>query len=128
MKISFRIECPFCYWGHEWRDGYVNMGWIALKCNHCEQKFFTKIAIPTVKISTLKHLPENVPCSATEEAKEFTMAKYICRNCGKVVLSISVQDEQQQEGWAGVLSQHLAEHGNNVNPAFVKQYYERKVE
>ena len=70
MKILFRLECPFCHWGHEWRDDYVNMGWLKLQCAHCGEKFFTKIAIPSVKVSTCKSLPEGVPCFTTEEAKE----------------------------------------------------------
>ena len=69
MKISFRIECPSCHWGHEWRDEYINMGWIALKCSHCDSRFFTKISIPTVDVSLVGFLPEGVPCFTTPEAK-----------------------------------------------------------
>jgi len=62
MKITFRLECPWCNWGVAWSDNFVNMGWIKLKCSHCDKDFFTKIAITGVKIETEKELPEDVPC------------------------------------------------------------------
>jgi hypothetical protein len=62
MKIAFRLECPSCKWGHEWRQEYVNMGWLELYCSHCDKNFFAKISIPTVNVETAVDLPEGVPC------------------------------------------------------------------
>ncbi len=63
MKISFRIECPYCHWGHIWSDNFVNMGWLGLKCAHCESDFFTKIEVTGVSIQTNTKLPNGVPCA-----------------------------------------------------------------
>ena len=60
MKISFRLECPHCKWGHPWHDKYVNMGWVNLTCHHCEKKFYTKIAITGVDVNTQKEPPEEL--------------------------------------------------------------------
>lgn len=57
MKINFRLECPHCEWGVQWRDAYVNQGWVKLKCTHCDEDFYTKISIPTVDIKTSKIQP-----------------------------------------------------------------------
>ena len=69
MKIAFRLECPFCKWGHEWRDEYVNMGWVSLICFHCGKKFYSKISIPSIDVSIEQFLPSGVPCQATPEVK-----------------------------------------------------------
>ena len=69
MKILFRIECPLCKWGHEWRDDYVNMGWLKLRCAHCGEEFYVKVTIPSVDISISKKLPKDVPCFTMPEAK-----------------------------------------------------------
>jgi len=58
MKIAFRLECPHCKWGHEWRDQYVNQGWIKLECGHCEKEFFAKIHIPVVQVETSATTPD----------------------------------------------------------------------
>lgn len=58
MKIAFRIECPHCKWGVEWRNDYVNQGWISLTCSHCTEEFFTKIHIPVVSVEIQKEKPE----------------------------------------------------------------------
>lgn len=58
MKIAFRIECPHCHWGMEWKDNYVNQGWISLTCNHCKEESFTKIDIPIVNVKTQSEPPE----------------------------------------------------------------------
>lgn len=58
MKIAFRIECPHCTWGYEWRNDFVNQGWLALTCKHCEQEFFAKVSIPTVSVETKSNQPE----------------------------------------------------------------------
>lgn len=64
MKIAFRIECPHCKWGYEWRDSYVNQGWLEAECAHCGENFFFKISIPTVDVQTSPGLPE---CMQKEE-------------------------------------------------------------
>ena len=61
MKITFRLECPHCKWGHEWRNDFVNMGWLELFCNHCDKSFFAKISIPEVKVETSPNIPDDVP-------------------------------------------------------------------
>ena len=61
MKITFRIECPHCHWGHPFRDGYVNMGWLEVECTHCGERFFTKVTVTGVNVETEKALPEGVP-------------------------------------------------------------------
>jgi DNA-directed RNA polymerase subunit RPC12/RpoP len=62
VKISFRIECPYCNWGHNWSNNYVNQGWLALECFHCGKQFYNKITITGVNIETTKELPVDVPC------------------------------------------------------------------
>jgi superfamily II DNA helicase RecQ len=61
VKFAFRIECPVCKWGHEFRDSYVNMGFLKGKCSHCESDFFFKITVTGVAVETLKELPPDVP-------------------------------------------------------------------
>jgi hypothetical protein len=58
VKLTFRIECPHCNWGVEFRDSYVNQGWLRLHCNHCDKEFFNKITVTGVKVETQKELPE----------------------------------------------------------------------
>ena len=59
--LNFRLECPKCKWGHEFRDSYVNQGWIKLHCTHCENEFWTKIAVTGIKIEIEQDLPEGAP-------------------------------------------------------------------
>jgi ribosomal protein L33 len=70
MKITFRLECSRCGWGHEWSDNYVNMGWLVMRCSHCEEKFYTKIDVTGVSINSQTELPEGQPCTTLQEAKE----------------------------------------------------------
>ncbi len=67
MKLAFRIECPRCHYGYEWRDAYVNQGWLELRCNHCDEMFYTKINIPTVSVETSAERPD---CMAIRRYKE----------------------------------------------------------
>ena len=60
MKLAFRIECPHCKWGYPWSDTLVNMGWVYLVCQHCNEKFYTKISIPSVNVECEKDMP-NLP-------------------------------------------------------------------
>lgn len=66
MKITFRLECPYCRQSHEWSNNYVNMGWIALRCTHCFGRFFAKVSIPIVNTETAKSLLEDIPCQTME--------------------------------------------------------------
>lgn len=66
MKIAFRLECPACHWGHEWRDDYVNQGWLELVCSHCEKSFFVKITIPSIAVEVCLDRPE-APVAALEK-------------------------------------------------------------
>jgi hypothetical protein len=63
MKLAFRIECPHCKWGVEFRDSYVNQGWLELECYHCDNAFFTKVSVPEVKIEIEKEMAEGLPCT-----------------------------------------------------------------
>ena len=58
MQIPLRIQCPNCNWGYEFKNKLINMGWIKLKCNHCDGEFFTKITINDFKIETQEEIPE----------------------------------------------------------------------
>lgn len=62
MMFTFRIECPKCKWGHEFRDSYVNQGWLKLCCSHCDNEFFTKITVSGVNVDTRQELPDGMPC------------------------------------------------------------------
>jgi hypothetical protein len=70
MKIAFRIECPHCHWGSPWSDNYVNMGWVKLRCGHCDEEFYTKITINNVDIAISKELPSGRPCQSVERSHE----------------------------------------------------------
>lgn len=69
MKLPFRIECPHCNWGHEWRNDYVNQGWLKMRCSHCEETFVTKIIVNLVDVEVKKELVGDVPCMTLPEAK-----------------------------------------------------------
>ena len=49
---------PYLSLGQEWRDSYVNQGWLALACHHCGKKFYTKISIPTIDVQVQLEDPE----------------------------------------------------------------------
>lgn len=73
MKIAFRIECPHCRWGIEWKDNYVNQGWVALTCHHCKKESFTKIYIPIVNVETQIEPPDycvNIKNGVDDASKE----------------------------------------------------------
>jgi len=59
MLLTFRIECPKCKWGVEFKDRYANAGWLTLRCHHCDNEFYTKITISGVKVETCQELPED---------------------------------------------------------------------
>jgi hypothetical protein len=80
MKITFRLECPFCNWGTPWSDGYVNMGWIKLICGHCSEEFYVKIAINDINVEISKELPPNVVCQGIPKGIKSGLPK-MCQ-CG----------------------------------------------
>ena len=65
--LNFRIECPKCKWGHPFHDSYVNQGWLKLECAHCENQFFTKIAVTGISVAIEQELPEGQPCHTLEK-------------------------------------------------------------
>jgi hypothetical protein len=69
MKITFRIECPQCHWGHDLRDDYVNEGFLKGKCQHCGNVFFFKVAVMGMTVEVSQELPKGVPCRTLPEAK-----------------------------------------------------------
>ena len=66
MMLTFRIECPKCGWGHEFRDSYINRGWLELCCSHCENEFFAKVTVSGVNVDVQQKLPEGAPCEKVE--------------------------------------------------------------
>jgi hypothetical protein len=73
--MTFRIECPQCHWGHEFKDSYINDGFLKGKCAHCGNEFFFKITVSGIQIDVSQTFPEGIPCKTLDEAKnEQTMA------------------------------------------------------
>jgi len=69
MQTTFRIECPKCHWGHEFKDSYINMGFLKGKCSHCGNDFFFKVAVSGIQVDVLQDLPGDVPCMTLDGAK-----------------------------------------------------------
>lgn len=67
MQLAFRIECPACKWGQEFRNSYINKGWLQLTCRHCNKTFFTKVTITGVKIETQPEQPNGLPITKVGE-------------------------------------------------------------
>ena len=84
MKLVFRIECPYCHWGIEFKNSYINQGWVRVKCDHCGEQSYTKIAVTGIKIETEKELPEGAPgkmkkCSkCDEDAGPYDVPEPLC--------------------------------------------------
>jgi hypothetical protein len=70
MQATFRIECPKCLWGHEFKDSYINMGFLKGKCQHCGNEFFFKITVAGVNVEVSQELPEGVPCATLPEVED----------------------------------------------------------
>ena len=70
MKMTFRLECPQCHWGHEFSNDYINMGYLKGKCAHCENEFYFKVTVMGVNIEISQNLPDNVPCMTLAEVKD----------------------------------------------------------
>lgn len=62
MKISFRVECPFCKWGYKILSSHINQGYLKTVCLHCRNRFYFKIAITGVQIDVQKELTNDIPC------------------------------------------------------------------
>ena len=60
--MTFRIECPKCHWGYEFKDSFINKGFLKGKCQHCENEFFFKITVTGVNVEVTQELPEDTPC------------------------------------------------------------------
>lgn len=81
MQMTFRIECPKCHWGHEFKDQYINMGFLKGRCDHCKNDFFFKVAVSGVQVDVLQDLSEGVPCQTLDEAKTATADPNKLRHC-----------------------------------------------
>ena len=68
--MTFRIECPRCHWGHEFRDSYINKGFLKGVCQHCGNIFFFKITVMGVDVQICQELPkEDTPYETLPEAR-----------------------------------------------------------
>lgn len=72
MKFVFRVECPHCEWGYKVRPAHVNDGWLQMKCKHCKESFFSKIALAGVTTQTSKGKPEDVVVKSAWQPAEST--------------------------------------------------------
>jgi hypothetical protein len=66
--MTFRIECPKCHWGHEFRDSYINKGFLKGACDHCENVFFFKVSVTGVDVQVCQELPNDTPYEILLEA------------------------------------------------------------
>lgn len=70
MQVTFRIECPKCHWGHEFKDSYINMGYLKGKCQHCGNEFFWKIDVTGINVDVVQKLCEGDVCTTLSEVNE----------------------------------------------------------
>jgi hypothetical protein len=69
MQMTFRLECPKCHWGHEFRDSYINKGFLKGVCQHCGNTFFFKVTVMGVDVQVCQEPPKDAPWEALPEAK-----------------------------------------------------------
>ena len=90
MQMTFRIECPNCNWGHEFKNSYINQGYLKTRCQHCKELFFFKIIVGNVHID-VTHLPPDVPYTALPD-------KNVKEDCGNCVGTTDCQKDYKCDG------------------------------
>ena len=99
MQLAFRIECPHCHWGYEWKNENVNMGFLKANCKHCGKSFVFKLTITGVKVEFEPELPKDIPCKTLES--EPTVDKNNIVNNSFDVLTYELEEITDTVRWVG---------------------------